>query len=92
MTIEARNNFVFIKRDEIEKESRGLVIPGQGQEKPNTGIILSVGGNVLDKELRKDKGKKAVFHKGNGFDIDYVGETFLVIEGERIIGVDEARK
>lgn len=87
MKIEATNDFVFIIRDEAEKETMGLIIPGQGQEKPSHGTIHSVGDLVQDKKIKQGKGKKAIFHKGNGFDIDYEGQTYLVIEGGRIIGI-----
>lgn len=92
MPIQARNGFVFIIRDETEKEKSGLVIPGQGQEKPNKGTLHSIGEAVQDKQLRKDKGKKCIFFKGTGWDIEYEGQTFLVLEGERVIGVDESSK
>lgn len=84
--IQATNNFVFIKRDETETEVGGFIIPGQGQEKPHSGEVFSVGILVGDKNIKR--GKKALFHKGNGFDITYKEVTYLVIEGERIIGVE----
>lgn len=92
MAIQARNNFVFILRDDIEKERKGLVIPNQGQEKPNRGTLHSIGEAVQDKQLKKDKGKKCIFFKGTGWDIEYEGQTYLVLEGERVIGVDEDSK
>lgn len=83
MTIQARNRFVFIIRDEVGEEINGLLIPGESQEKPHTGDILSVGDLVEDQKIKDDK--RCLFHKGNGFDIEYEGKTYLVIEGERII-------
>jgi co-chaperonin GroES (HSP10) len=83
--IQAVNNFVFILRDSNEEESNGLLIPGQSQEKPNHGTIHSVGQNVQDKKIKP--GKKCLFFKGNGFDIPFEGTDYLVIEGERIIGI-----
>lgn len=84
--INACNNFVWVVRDETENEAGGMLLPDTGKEKPHYGKIFSVGQLVGDKKIRKDK--KAVFHKGNGFDIEYKGQTYLVIEGERIIGVE----
>lgn len=86
----ATNNFVFIIRDAAEKETAGLLIPGVGREKPHYGTVDSVGSLVGDKNIRK--GKKAMFHKGTGFEIEYAGVTYLVIEGERIISVLEEPK
>lgn len=88
--IQATNNFVFIIRDEIKEEAGGLLIPDQGKEKPSHGIIYSVGELVSDKKIKK--GKKAIFMKGNGQDIEYDNQNYLVLDGDRIIGVDEIGK
>lgn len=83
--IQATNNFVFIIRDEAERKAGDFIIPGQA-EKPHHGIIISVGNMVQDKNIKK--GKKALFHKGVGFEIPYEDKVFLVMEGERIIGIE----
>lgn len=83
--IQATNNFVFIVRDEAERKAGDFIMPGQ-PEKPHHGTIISVGSMVQDKNIKK--GKKALFHRGNGFDIPYEDKVFLVIEGERIIGIE----
>lgn len=85
--IQATNNFVFIIRDEAEKEKEGLIIPGQGQEKPHEGTIFSVGDLVADKKIKSGKGKKCLFFKGNGFDIPYQDKTYLVLESDRVVAV-----
>lgn len=85
--IHATNNFVFIVRDKAESEKMGLIIPGQGQEKPHQGTIFSIGDLVQDKKIKNGKGKKCLFFKGTGFDIEYESETYLVLEGERVIAV-----
>lgn len=86
MPIQATNNFVYIIRDEVKKEISGLLIPDGGKEKPHKGKIFSVGELVQDKKIKI--GRVGVFHKGTGFDIEYDGHEYLVIEGERIIGVE----
>ena len=83
--ITAVNNFVWVIRDEKQNEASGLILPDSGKEKPNTGTILSVGELVQDKKIKKDK--KCLFYKGAGMEVEYNGETYLVIEGERIIGL-----
>jgi co-chaperonin GroES (HSP10) len=85
MKPKATNNFVFVIRDKSESETGGLLIPGIGREKPHYGVADSVGSLVGDKNIRK--GKKVMFHKGVGFEIEYEGIVYLVIEGERIISV-----
>lgn len=84
-TLEATNNFVLIIRDKTPSEVAGLQIPDNGQEKPFKGVIATVGELVQDKRIQA--GKSALWHKGNGWDMEYEGETYLVIEGDRIIAV-----
>lgn len=90
--IQATNNFVFIVRDKTETEKSGLLIPGQGQEKQHSGEIFSVGSLVRDTKIQKGKGKKAIFHKGIGFEIIYQEVTYLVLMDTEIIAIDAASK
>ena len=83
--IQAVNNFAFISLDEIESESKGLIIPSSGKVKPNKGTIISVGEIIGDKKIKS--GKRCIFPKGVGWETDHEGETFLVLEAERIWGV-----
>lgn len=87
MNIQATNNFVFIVRDEVQKESSGLLIPGQGREKPHQGTIFSIGHLVKDPKIKGGKNRKCLFHKGIGFSIDFEGVEYLVLMGDEIIAV-----
>lgn len=78
--LEAVNTFVLIKRDEADTEtSGGLILPDQAQVKPAMGKILSVGQMVLDKRIKV--GKKALFNKHVGVDIELGDETVTVLMG-----------
>lgn len=83
--IQAVNNFVFVIRDESETETSGFILPDQAQEKQHRGTIYSVGDLVEDKKIKE--GKKCLFHKGNGFDVEHEGQVYLVIEGVKVIAV-----
>lgn len=86
--IQATNNFVFIIRDDVETESSaGLLIPGHGRVKPHQGTIFSIGGLAKDPKIKNGKGKKAIFHAGIGFEIDYDSKTYLVLMDTEIIAV-----
>jgi len=85
MEIQATNNFVWVKRDEASSESAGLYIPVAGRPKLSTGTAISVGG--LTKDIKIKKGKKCFFHGTVGFEVEYEGEVFLVLNDEHIIGV-----
>lgn len=82
---QAANQFVLVKRDKTENETSGLLIPDSGRVKPHTGEIFSVGPLVQDDRIKD--GKKALWHKTVGFDIDYDGETYLVLLSSEIIAV-----
>lgn len=85
---EAVNNYVFVIRDKTEAEKSGLIIPVAGREKPHQGSIFSVGDLVSDRKIKSGKGKrKALFHKGVGFEIEYEGVVYLVLEAHQIIAV-----
>ena len=83
--IEATNDFIFIIRDEVEKEKAGMFIPGQGREKPHRGKIISVGELTEDKKIQPDK--IAILHKGVGFPIEIDGIEYLVLVGKEVIAV-----
>lgn len=86
-TIKAVNNFVFIIRDEIEKEKAGIIIPGKGRVKPSRGEIFSIGGKVTDPDIKNGKGKKGIFYSGIGQEIDIDGQIYLCLNEQEIIGV-----
>lgn len=81
----AVNNFIFIIRDETEKEKSGIFIPGQGREKPSRGKIISVGELTEDKKIQVDK--TAIFHKGIGFEIILDDTVYLVLSDKEVIAV-----
>jgi len=85
--IQAVNNFVFLVVDEAAEEIGGLYIPNQGQEKPSSGKIVSVGDAVNDKYMKKGVGKKCIFPKGVGFHVEHEDVEYLVVESERIFAV-----
>ena len=62
--LQAVGEFLFVLRDEPESEVGGLIIPDLSKEKTNTGLILTVGINVNDTNVKK--GMKAVFNKAAG--------------------------
>lgn len=86
-TPKATNNFVFIIRDEVEKEKSGIIIPGKGRVKPNRGEIFSIGSKVTDNDINKGIGGKALFHNGIGQEFDIDGKVYLLLQENDIFGV-----
>lgn len=83
----ATNNFIFVIRDEVEKEKAGIIIPGRGRVKPNRGDIFSIGSKVTDYDIKKGIGGKALFHQGIGQEFDIDGKVYLLLNENDIFGV-----
>jgi len=79
---------VWIIRHKTESEKSGLIIPGQGREKPHTGDIFSIGQLCKDPDVKRSKGKTAIFHKNVGQEIEYEGIVYIVLFEHEIIGVE----
>jgi chaperonin GroES len=88
MPLHAANNYVHVKRDVAESEKNGLILPASGKIKPHTGKITSAGSLVRDNKIKNGKGKTALFHPGVGQEIEYNGDTFLILEDIHILGVE----
>lgn len=83
----ACNKFVLILRDETESELAGMDIPSQGQVKPHSGIIHAVGSLVEDENIKAAQGKKALFHQGVGFELEYEDIFYLVLGDHEVIAI-----
>lgn len=78
--LQAVNTYVLISRDESETEtSGGLILPDQAQIKPAMGKILSVGQMVTDDRIKA--GRKALFNRHVGFDIEVEDGVVTVLQG-----------
>lgn len=85
--IKVTNNCVFVIRDKVESEAAGLILPSAGKEKPSEGTIFGVGNLVKDPDIKRGKGKKCLFHKGVGQELEYQGVTYLNLDAQHIIAV-----
>jgi len=83
----ACNNFVLVIRDATEKKIGGLDIPTTARIKPHSGTIHAVGSLVEDKTIKAAKGQKCLFHPSVGWEIDYEGVVYLVLQGNEIISL-----
>lgn len=83
----ACNKFVLILRDETETEIGGMIIPGNGREKPHEGTVHAVGDCVESENVKAAVGQKCLFHAGVGFEIEYEEIVYLVLGGHEIIAI-----
>ena len=80
-----------LKQEEVTKS--GIVLPDSARdEKPEQGEVVAVGtGKVLDNGQRSPMsvkvGDKVLFTKYSPDEVEVDGETYLVIEEEKILAV-----
>ena len=79
---------VIVKREEEQKTSAGgIVLPGSGSEKPNQGVVISVGPGALNKDgsvraVSVQKDQKVIFGK-------YADSNSITINGEELLIISE---
>ena len=77
-----------------ETTKSGIVLPGQGKEKPQQAEVVAVGpGGVVDgKEIKMEVkvGDKVIYSKYSGTDVELDDETFIVVKQNDILAVIEA--
>ena len=77
-----------VEPEEIE-ESRtksGIIIPDTAKEKPRTGKVIELG---TDEELAENikVGKKIVFAKFTGDELEFEGKKYLIVSRSDILAV-----
>lgn len=79
------NDRLLVKRDAVkEKTEGGLHIPDEAQEPPLQGEVLAVGSGALLQDGRRRKldlevGGRVLFNKYAGAEIEYGGETYIIL-------------
>jgi len=84
---------VVVRRvDAEEKTAGGIIIPDTAKEKPQEGIVLSVGPGARDEHgklvpLDVKAGDRVLFGKWSGTEIKVDGEDLLIMKESDIMGV-----
>lgn len=77
-----------------ETTKSGIVLPGQGKEKPQQAEVVAVGpGGVVDgKEVKMEvkAGDKVIYSKYSGTEVELDDEAFIVVKQNDILAVIEA--
>ena len=79
---------VIVKREEEQKTSAGgIVLPGSSAEKPNQGVVISVGPGSLNKDgsvrpVNVQKGQTVIFGK-------YADSNSITIDEEELLIISE---
>lgn len=89
---------VLVRRvKEEDKTAGGIIIPDTVKEKPQEGVIVSVGTGTIgdDNErvpLDVKKGDKILFGKWSGTEVTLDGEDLMIMKESDILGVIEKKK
>lgn len=95
MALKPLGDRVIVKADEAEETTAsGLYLARESKEKPQTGIVISVGEGKLDKNgnlvpVPVKAGDKVVFGKYGGTEINYDGEDVLILRADDIYAICE---
>jgi chaperonin GroES len=74
----------------IEEENRtdsGLYIPDTAKEKPQTGLVVAVGEGTEEITISVKEGDKVLFPKYTGTEIKMGGETYMIMDFEKVLAV-----
>ncbi len=74
----------------LEEENRtdsGLYIPDTAKEKPQTGKVIAVGEGTEEVTITVKEGEKVLFPKYTGTEIKLGGETYLIMDFEKVLAV-----
>lgn len=77
-----------------ETTKSGIVLPGQGKEKPQQAEVIAVGpgGNVDGKEVKMEVkvGDQVIFSKYAGTEVKLDEEEYIVVRQNDIVAIIEA--
>ena len=86
---------VLVKRvEEEEKTKGGIIIPDSAKEKPQEGLVISVGPGARDESgklvpLDVKAGDRILFGKWSGTEVKIDGEDLLIMKESDVLGVVE---
>ncbi len=84
---------VLVRRVEAEaKTAGGIIIPDSAQEKPQEGVIVSVGDGAYNEDGDRIKpdvkaGDKVLFGKWSGTEVKLDGEDLIIMKESDILGI-----
>ncbi len=84
---------VLVRRTESDEKTKGgLIIPDSAKEKPQEGVVVSVGKGARDEngkrvELDVKEGDRILFGKWSGSEVKIDGQDLLIMKESDILGV-----
>ena len=93
MTFRPLHDRVLVRRVEAEeKTAGGIIIPDTAKEKPQEGVVVSVGKGTRDEDGERIKmdvkaGDKILFGKWSGTEVKVGGEDLIIMKESDILGL-----
>lgn len=95
MSLKPLGDRVIVKADEAETTTAsGLYLASDAKEKPQTGVVVSVGEGKLDKDgnlvaVPVKEGDRVIFGKYGGTGVHYKGQDVLILRADDIYAICE---
>jgi len=95
MALKPLHDRILVRRkEEVEQQQGGIIIPDTAKEKPQEATVLAVGsGRISDdgkvQPLDVKEGDTVVFGKYAGTEVKVDGEELLIIREDDVLGVLE---
>ncbi len=93
MNLKPLSDRVIVKPAPAEEKTKGgLFIPDTGKEKPQYGEVVAVGaGKIADNgqllEMQDTVGKKVLYGKDSGTEVNVEGEDYLIMRESDIFAI-----
>jgi len=79
---------VLVEPQEAEqKTASGIIIPDTAKEKPQRGIVVSVGPGTKDEKMEVKAGDMVLYGKYSGTEISYNEKDYLIMRQSDILAI-----
>jgi chaperonin GroES len=79
---------VIIKQSDAETTTTsGIIVPDTAQEKPQKGIVKSVGKGTKENPITLKVGDTVLYSKYGGTELQFQGEDFLIMRESDILAI-----
>ena len=90
MTLKPLADRVVVKSVEAEESTKsGIVLPGTAKEKPQVCEVVAVGPGTSEVKMEVAVGDTVIYGKYSGTELNYEGETYLIMKQSDIVAVVE---
>ncbi len=84
------NEHVILKKETPEKKTKsGIILTSKDQESPTMAKVIAVGPGNNDYKMTVKKGDMVVFKSYATTDIEYQGESYLILKENDILAIVE---